>query len=134
MTKHIHPCGFCGVIECDGDCPEAKKDAAMTREDRAIDLLRDHIPPAAKLLQIGSPGGECWILEVVLAFADAEAAAMRERAAGVASDTRRQMEDSMRQRGISSDTLVGIVSMAQVADTIAAAIRALPATGEVGRG
>lgn len=30
MTKHIHPCGFCSVIECDGDCPEAEKDAAMT--------------------------------------------------------------------------------------------------------
>lgn len=63
----------------------------------------------------------------------AEAAAMRERAAGVASDIQAQMKESMQQRGISSDTLVSIVSMVQVADTIATAIRALPATGEVGR-
>lgn len=34
MTKHIHPCGFCGVIECDGDCSEAKKDAT-TMIDRS---------------------------------------------------------------------------------------------------
>lgn len=21
--RHIHPCGFCSVIECDGDCPQS---------------------------------------------------------------------------------------------------------------
>lgn len=91
----------------------------MTREDRALDLLRDHIPPAAKLLQIGSPGGECWILEVVLAFADAEAAAMRERAAEIADGEAGRWGDNP-----CADS---------AARVIAANIRALPATGEVGR-
>lgn len=130
MTKHIHPCGFCGVIECDGDCPEAKKDAAMTREDRAIDLLRDHIPPAAKLLQIGSPGGECWILEVVLAFADAEAAAMRERAALACEDRAKTFLSPKYATGQPLSSMMERFACGQCAE----AIRALPATGEVGRG
>lgn len=85
----------------------------MTREERALTHLRRHVPDAAKLLQIGSPGGECWVLDFAIAFADAEAAAMRERAA---------------------DYLEGYAGGHHMAKSCAAAIRALPATGEVGRG
>lgn len=107
----------------------------MTREraDRAREMASLYSGPSTQL-QSG-----CEVMTIgeavsfALAFADAEAAAMRERAAGVASDIQAQMKESMQQRGISSDTLVSIVSMVQVADTIATAIRALPATGEVGR-
>lgn len=90
----------------------------MTREERALTHLRRHVPDAAKLLQIGSPGGECWVLDFALAFADAEAAAMRERAA-VAADA---IADIARTNGAEF--------VAAGASASAVAIRALSVTEE----
>ncbi|WP_293966035.1 hypothetical protein [Sphingomonas sp.] len=64
------------------------------------------------------------IIAACLAFADAEAAAMRERAAKAADDHVATGYMSGRERDYCH----------QHGDEIAELIRALPATGEVGRG
>lgn len=93
----------------------------MTREERAREHLHGSMPERARLLQIGSPGGESWLLQSLLSFADAEVAAMRERAA----DVPRQVSGIIGAHyGSSIDSALCEVE---------AAIRALPATGEVGR-
>lgn len=86
----------------------------MTREDGARALLSAHgleIRNGEVAYLAGIKTGEAMIA-ACLAFADAEAAAMRERAA---------------------DYLEGYAGGHHMAKSCAAAIRALPATGEVGR-
>lgn len=90
----------------------------MTREERADRANRareqaklysgpaSDLAPRAEVLTIGEA------VSFAIAFADAEAAAMRERAAGVCA----------------------IYPASRIAADLATAIRALPATGEVGRG
>lgn len=72
-----------------------------------------------------------------LAFADAEAAAMRERAAGVADAYAKDAGWQRQLCTIDGNDESGEWNWggrAQGARDLAAAIRALPATGEVGRG
>ncbi|KQM88617.1 hypothetical protein ASE67_02435 [Sphingomonas sp. Leaf23] len=96
----------------------------MTREQKAIKSLCKTVGTYEEVMnspiadQLLFPVGD--IVAAMLAFADAEAAAMRERAAIAARDAMCDQEwpptDGDRQ-----------------IDEVLAAIRALPATGEVGR-
>lgn len=93
----------------------------MTREDRARELLT-----AAGFPENASTRAAVnyeTVIAHMVAFADAEAAAMRERAAEVADNHVAMGYMSGRERDYCH----------QHGDEIAELIRALPATGEVGR-
>jgi hypothetical protein len=96
----------------------------MTREERAREALADHCGVPLPWMQGYIQVQQDDVLAAMLQFADAEAAAMRERAAGVADNHVAMGYMSGRERDYCH----------QHGDEIAELIRALPATGEVGRG
>jgi len=87
----------------------------VTREEEAKAVLALHLDLAGETLSD--------IIAAMLAFADAEAAAMRERAAMCAEDTWAANHTPEQWKNPNA-----------LCDFIAANIRSLPATGEVGRG
>jgi predicted transcriptional regulator len=150
MTGHIHPCGFCGVIECDADCAEAKKEGyrmtdrskllaeASSASERLMDFITDNpdwqMPEPKAVISLETAAA--FAMVYAKERADAEAAAMRERAAVVAADTAegsRELHNAA-TRGNDRDGCNIHAEGWRTGLTIAAAIRALPATGEVGRG
>lgn len=96
----------------------------MTREERAKAAI-------LRLTEANGDGIQSFtfddLLREFIAFADAEAAAMRERAAGVAQGE----ADDIRRVHQAHDTWQG--GRIAMAEYIASHIRSLPATGEVGR-
>ncbi|KQM37985.1 hypothetical protein [Sphingomonas sp. Leaf10] len=113
----------------------------MTREERAREWLADYFD------QHGKHGGadelrdgrmitmtSITAVNAMLAFADAEAAAMRERAAGAMEALAAEKRAAMHPEGhpMAGGIVDGMLDRAASAyDHAAAAIPALPATGEV---
>ena len=98
----------------------------MTREERAKSLSSHLLIAAARLRrsEITRDEYDSIARAKIESFADAEAAAMRERAAGAC--------EANKYGDIAHDHETRMCD--DVCDECAAAIRALPATGEVGRG
>lgn len=94
----------------------------MTREERAREVLAEYLDLADDTLIDA--------VAAMLAFADAEAAAMRERAALACEDRAKAFLSPEYATGQPFSSLSERFACAKCAE----AVRALPATGEVGRG
>lgn len=100
----------------------------MTREDEAKSYLAViGFPEEAKARAAVNYDT---VVALMCTFADAEAAAMRERAAGHCDKLAKQFTSKLGNGPILDEITKGC---ATIVTDAAAAIRALPATGEVGR-